>query len=139
MRMRRNTILIILVVLLFIPLAIQARVTEIIVTKTESPTFGGTEFGKVGQYERLEGIIKCEVDPKQSLNAVIVNIDKAPKNAKGFVEYDVDFVILKPIDMNKGNHFYGSWKPFAGCRGGVNGPPAYRKERRRDIHRCHES
>ena len=102
--MRRNTILIILLALLFIPLVTHARVTEIVITKTESPTFGGTEFGKVGQYERLEGIMKCEVDPKHPLNAVIVNIDKAPKNAKGFVEYDVDFVILKPIDMNKGNH-----------------------------------
>jgi hypothetical protein len=104
MRMRTNMILILLTVLFLVPTAIHARVTEIVVTKTESPTFGGMEFGKVGQYERLEGIIKCEVDPKQPLNAVIVNIDKAPKNAKGFVEYDVDFVILKPIDMNKGNH-----------------------------------
>jgi hypothetical protein len=90
--------------LLFIPLVTHARVTEIVVTKTESPTFGGIEFGKVGQYERLEGVMKCEVDPKHPLNAVIVNIDKAPKNAKGFVEYDVDFVILKPVDLNKGNH-----------------------------------
>ena len=104
MRMRQSTILIILMALLFIPLVTHARVTEIVVTRTESPAFGGIEFGKVGQYERLEGIIKCEVDPKHPLNATIVNIDKAPKNAKGFVEYDVDFVILKPIDMNKGNH-----------------------------------
>jgi hypothetical protein len=104
MKMRRNTILIILAVLLLIPLATNARVTEIVITRTESPTFGGASFGDVGQYERLEGIIKSEVDPKHPLNAVIVNINKAPKNAKGLVEYDVDFVILKPVDMNKGNH-----------------------------------
>ena len=61
------------------------------------------KFGTVGQYEKLAGIIKCEVDPKHPLNAGIVNIDKAPRNAKGLVEYDVDFVIYKPIDMSKGN------------------------------------
>jgi hypothetical protein len=104
MRMRTNMILILFAVLFLIPSVTHARVTEIIITKTESPTFGGKEFGQAGQYERLEGTMKCEVDPKHPLNALIVNIAKAPKNAKGFVEYDVDFVILKPIDMTKGNH-----------------------------------
>jgi hypothetical protein len=104
MRMRTNMVLVLFAVLFLIPSVIHARVTEIVITKTESPTFGGKEFGQAGQYERLEGIMKCEVDPSHPMNAVIVNIAKAPKNVKGFVEYDVDFVILKPIDMNKGNH-----------------------------------
>jgi hypothetical protein len=78
-------------------------VTGIQIVSTESPTFGGTSFGTVGQYEKITGIMKCEVNPKHVLNADIVNIDKAPKNAKGFVEYDVDFVIYKPIDMTKSN------------------------------------
>ena len=34
---------------------------------------------------------------------VLSTYDKAPKNGKGLVEYDVDFVIYKPIDMSKGN------------------------------------
>jgi hypothetical protein len=103
MRMRRNMALVILIALLFIPLVTHARVMDTVITKTESPIFGGTEFGKVGKYERLEGLMKCEVDPKHPSNSVIVNIDKAPKNAKGFVEYDVDVVILKPVDISKGN------------------------------------
>jgi hypothetical protein len=101
--MRQSTILIILLALLLMPLVTRARVTEIAITKTESPVFGGIEFGKAGKYERLEGVMKCEVDPRHPSNSVIVNIDKAPRNAKGLVEYDVDLVILKPIDMSKGN------------------------------------
>ena len=75
----------------------------IMITKIESPTFEGVTFGNVGQYERIEGILKGEVDPRHPLNSGIINIDKAPRNARGFVEYDVDLFILKPIDMKKGN------------------------------------
>src|SRR6516225_10566922 len=52
-----------------------ARVTQINITETEAPTFGGATFGSVGQYERIEGTITGEVDPKDPLNAVIVDID----------------------------------------------------------------
>jgi hypothetical protein len=54
-----------------------ARVTQVVITATESPTFGGKSFGSVGQYERISGQIAGEVDPKDPLNAVIV--DLAPK------------------------------------------------------------
>ena len=78
-------------------------VTEIIITKIESPTFEGVSFGSVGQYERIEGIFKSEVDPRNPLNVGIINIGKAPRNPRGLVEYDVDLFILKPVDMKKGN------------------------------------
>jgi hypothetical protein len=50
-----------------------------------------------------------EVDPRDPLNAVIVNLDKAPRNARGMVEYSAPSFILKPADMARGNHklFYG--------------------------------
>ena len=44
------------------------------------------------------------MDPKDPLNAVIVNLDKAPRNARGMVEFSSPFVILKPVEMAKGNH-----------------------------------
>lgn len=40
-----------------------------------------------------------ELDPRDPQNAVIVNIDRAPVNARGMVEYVVDFYILKPVDV----------------------------------------
>jgi Alpha/beta hydrolase domain len=81
----------------------QARVTQVVIKATESPTFGGKSFGAVGQYERISGQIVGEVDPNDPVNAVIVDIGLAPKNANGTVTYSTDFQILRPIDRTKGN------------------------------------
>jgi hypothetical protein len=66
-------------------------------------------WGTAGAYERLDGTAYMEVDPHDPLNAVIVNLDKAPRNARGMVEYSSPFFILKPVDMARGNHklFFG--------------------------------
>ena len=39
----------------------------------------------------------------------VTDLDKAPRNAKGMVEFSSPFFILKPIDMKRGNQkiFYG--------------------------------
>jgi Alpha/beta hydrolase domain len=63
----------------------------------------GHEFSITGAYEKLAGKIYGEVDPKNRLNKVIVNLDKAPRNRRGRVEYWSDFCILKPVDMARGN------------------------------------
>ncbi len=73
------------------------------ITEHETPVFGGAEFGAVGAYERLHGTAFCELDPAHALNGGIVNLDKAPRNARGCVEYQVDFRILKPIYLDRGN------------------------------------
>ena len=46
---------------------------------------------------------KGELDPKSARNAVIVNLDKAPMNARGRVEYETDVFILRPADPTKGS------------------------------------
>ena len=81
----------------------QARVTQVVISRTESPTFGGKSFGAVGPYERISGQIIGEVDPKDPLNAIIVDIGLAPKNPNGTVTYATDFQILRPVDRTKGN------------------------------------
>src|SRR5215472_5944903 len=78
-------------------------VTRIEITERESPVFGGAEFGAVGAYERLHGQVFGELDPAHRLNATIVNLDKAARNASGHVEYQSEFRILKPIDLARGN------------------------------------
>jgi len=82
----------------------EARIVKIQITRVETPTFEGTSFGSVGQYEKLVGKAFGEVDPKDPRNAVIVDIANAPKNARGMVEYDTDFYILKPVNLANGNH-----------------------------------
>jgi hypothetical protein len=81
----------------------EARITRIVITSTQSPAFGGASFGNVGQYEQLDGTAYGEVDPKDPLNAVITDIELAPRNSRGNVEYSMDISILKPIDMSRGN------------------------------------
>src|SRR5713101_2115504 len=79
-----------------------ARVARFVVTQVR--TFAdGTSFGSVGQYQRLDGTAWFEVDPRDPHDAVIVNLDKAPKNAGGKVEFSAPFFILKPTIMSRGN------------------------------------
>ncbi|HEY2677965.1 MAG TPA: alpha/beta hydrolase domain-containing protein [Steroidobacteraceae bacterium] len=81
-----------------------AAVTQINITCVQSPTFGGASFGSAGQYELIQGTITGEVDPRNPQNAVIVDIDKAPRNAHGMVSYSSDFQIFRPISLSQGNH-----------------------------------
>jgi hypothetical protein len=80
-----------------------SKITRVVIDKVESPTFEGRTFGSIGQYEKLVGRAFGVTDPKDPIDAGIVNLDKAPRNAQGLVEYDVDFYILKPIALDKGN------------------------------------
>ncbi len=84
--------------------AVDARLTKFEVTATESPTFGGYSFARVGQFEKIVGIAHGELDPADPKNAVITDLALAPRNANGKVEYSHTFYILKPIDLSKGKH-----------------------------------
>src|SRR5262249_51474948 len=88
---------------LSVPFA-EGRIIRIEIVSTESPTFGGRTFGSVGAYEKLRGRAFGEVDPSDPRNALITDLARAPRNARGMVEYAMDIYILKPIDLGKGNH-----------------------------------
>src|SRR5262245_20072417 len=79
----------------------QARVTGITITGTTSPAFNGREFGDVGAYEQLRGMATGEIDPTDRRNALITDIDLAPRNSNGKVEYTAMFTMLKPVDMSR--------------------------------------
>src|SRR5689334_18409268 len=65
----------------------QARVTRIVIEQKQSPAYEGKSFGSVGQYEILAGKAYGEVDPKDPHNTIITDIQFAPRNARGMVEY----------------------------------------------------
>ena len=88
--------------LLLFPVFADAAITKIVVEKRE-PFGGGYEFGVSGAYEKLVGKAYGEVDPKKKHDKRIVNLDKAPKNERGRVEYSMDIYILKPVDMQRSN------------------------------------
>jgi hypothetical protein len=87
---------------LWIGHAADARVTRLVVEERVSLA-GGMTWGPAGPYERLKGTAYFEVNPSDPLNAVIVNLDRAPRNASGMVEFSSPFRILKPVDMSRGN------------------------------------
>ena len=62
---------------------------------------GGEAFGAAGPYERLTGTAYFEVDTRDRRNAAVFDLDKAPRNARGQVEFSADMVILKPVDLAK--------------------------------------
>jgi hypothetical protein len=68
-------------------MSVGGGVKRIEITEREMPAFGGAEFGPVGIYERLHGTVYGELDPTHPLNARIVNLDRAARNARGNVEY----------------------------------------------------
>jgi hypothetical protein len=63
----------------------------------------GKPFGNAGPYEKIVGRVYFAVDPANLHNRQIVDVDKAPRNAKGEVEFSADLYLLKPKDMAKGN------------------------------------
>ena len=88
---------------LVVPGPAEARVVRIEIERLESPTFEGRSFGDVGPYEKLVGRVFGEVDPEAPENAVITDIELAPRNARGLVEYAADLLVLRPVDPSKGN------------------------------------
>ena len=63
----------------------------------------GKEYGDIGTYDHLQGTAYFEVDPLSESNERIVDIQLAPRNAVGKVEFSADFVLLTPSDPDKGN------------------------------------
>ena len=63
----------------------------------------GHEFGAAGAYVRIKGVARGMLDPNAACNAGIVDLDMAPLNAKGLVDYATDFDILRPKDPSRGS------------------------------------
>src|SRR6266542_5240554 len=87
-----------LISLFIAPVAAHALVTRVEIT--ERVTYaGGMSFGTVGPYEQIRGRLHYEVDPANPANARIVDLQFAPRNAAGKVEFASDFHLLKPLDL----------------------------------------
>lgn len=79
-----------------------AEVTRIDVT-SQGDLPANAQYGLAGAYERISGKIYYEIDPGNPANQIIVDINHAPLNAAGRVEFSADFYLLKPKDMQRGN------------------------------------
>jgi hypothetical protein len=82
--------------------AAEGRVTRIEITE-RAVLAAGAEFGAAGAYEKLRGTAYFEVDPANPPNTSVFDLDKAPRNERGTVEFSADIYLLKPVDATRGN------------------------------------
>ena len=87
---------------LLVSASVHSEVIRFQVTES-APAFEGRSFGSVGSYLRITGKATIALDPADRKNAVIADLDKAPRDATGKVQAVADVVILKPADASKGN------------------------------------
>src|SRR4051812_47167497 len=85
------------VALLSCALTCGARVERIEIV-SRNDVLNGTPFGEVGAYEKIIGKVHFAVKPGDPRNRLIVDLDKAPRNANGEVEFAADVFILRPKD-----------------------------------------
>ena len=75
-----------------------AQVTTLEITSRE-PMSGGQSLGNGGPYELIRGRVHGEVDPRDRRNRIIQDVDLAPRNKNGKVEYVATFSLAKPVDL----------------------------------------
>ena len=91
----------VLALLLYAP-ATEARVVRLSVERRDV-VLNGRAFGAAGPYEKLVGKVDFGFDPTLPANDIIVDLELAPRNARGEVEASADFYLLKPVDPRRGN------------------------------------
>jgi hypothetical protein len=77
-------------------------ITGITISAVE-PFADNTSYGEAGTYVRITGVAHGALDPRAAENAGIVDLDRAPRNAAGLVEYATDFFILRPAEPGQGS------------------------------------
>jgi Alpha/beta hydrolase domain len=80
-----------------------AKIVKFEILKVESPAFEGRTFGAVGTYDRIVARATIAVAPDDINNKIIVDLDRAPRNAQGQVEAVTDVEILRPTVAANGN------------------------------------
>jgi hypothetical protein len=90
----RSSLIAAVVLLLAMPAT--ARVTRVEVTARND----------VGRYETIAGRVYYALDPANAHNAAIVDLDKAPRNASGEVEFSADLFIIRPKEGRNGTLFF---------------------------------
>jgi hypothetical protein len=80
---------------------VTAHVVRVDVTSRAS-VLNGKAWGKSGPYEKISGRVYFAVDPKNQHNRRIVDLDKAPRNSQGEVEFSADLYVLRPASPGNG-------------------------------------
>ena len=60
-------------------------------------------FGDTGPYEEIVGKVYYSLDPDNTRNKAVVDLDKASRSAAGQVTFSADLYVLAPKDIARGN------------------------------------
>ena len=100
--MRRRIIAGLLLAAVCLPAPAAARVERIEILSREAFA-AGAEFGSAGTYEKLRGRAFFALDPDAAANAPVADLKRAPRNARGLVEFSAEFLVLRPTDFARRN------------------------------------
>ena len=116
------------IVLLAAVSAVSAEVVRVDVERRDDVA-DSRSYGTAGAYERVAGRIHFAVDPANPANRIVTDIDYAPTNSAGLVEFSADFLLVKPKDVAAGNgavFFDVANRGRIAALGRFNGAPASR-------------
>ena len=63
----------------------------------------GAAFGASGAYEKIRGRAWFALDPHAAANAAIADLVLAPRDVRGLVTFDAEFLMLRPAEPARGN------------------------------------
>lgn len=105
-----------------------AEVTRFNVLDRTASALQGRSFGAAGQIEKIVASATIALDPANPRNAVIADLDRAPRNADGKVEATSDVIILRPAHPNgillfeipnRGRRLMSAWFDNSSIQGSV--------------------
>lgn len=109
----------ILLTLTLLSTAVSAEVVGVDVQSRED--LGGCRSrGHAGCYETLMGRIHFEIDPESKVNQNIADIQYAPVNPTGRVNFSADFYLIKPKYNLEGNGSILFEAPNRGRKGAIS-------------------
>lgn len=88
------------VLILVLAASLWGEVVSIELTSRQ-PYAEGKPFGECGAYEQWRGKVRFAVDPMLDANRQVVDLELAPRNSAGRVEFSADLEILAPADLSK--------------------------------------
>jgi hypothetical protein len=100
MNLFRRCILFLLSVAVLVAPA-SARVVRVDIV-SRGPVLDGQAFGNFGAYEKIWARVCFAVQAEDAHNRGIVDLDKAPRNAEGEVEFSADLFLLRPVQGGNG-------------------------------------
>ncbi len=70
---------------------------------SHTDVLNGAPFGKIGAYECIVAKVHFAVDPRLAANRIIADIELAPRDKNGLVEFSSDLYMLTPRNPANGN------------------------------------